>query len=87
MYMKKYILEICAPGESSEAVKALESSEPFLSISKGDFLNPRTLNIDVDGLMRVVNIEHIIFGTENDLTHKMCIFTEAAPDTYETRLK
>ncbi len=60
--MKKYILEICAPGESSEAIKTIESSEPFLTISKGDFLNPRTLDLEVRDLMCVVNIEHIIYG-------------------------
>lgn len=82
----KYILEICAPGESSEAIKNIESSKPFLSISKGDFLNPRTLDVEVEGLMCVVNIEHIIFGKDENLTHKICIFTKSVPDTYEARL-
>ena len=37
-------------------------------------------------LAKVVSVEHIIFETENRVTHKLCVYTEAVPNTPEVKM-
>lgn len=86
--MKKYILEIYAPGNVEESCMTFESDTAFISFNKGDLLNPRTFdNSTYEGkdIFKIINIEHMIWKNAGDIRHKLCIFTEGVEDTTETR--
>lgn len=82
-----YILEICAPNSIEDVVQTFESTTPFLSISKGDLMNPRTWNnYNYQGkILKVVGVEHIIWKNEKEVKHKICIFTEETNDSEKSR--
>ena len=96
----KYNLEIFCPGSFNDVACVMESDSPFLSIHKGDLINPRGWSQGQDNLvdaaqgfqygivLRVTGIEHIISGLPDDPSiarHKVCIFTEALEDVAESR--
>lgn len=90
--LKKYALEIQQPDDHGySAVCLMESDEPFLSINKGDFLNPLTWNLycydsletednepKFGTVLKVLGIEHSFVQRENGEVkqHKLVIFAE-----------
>lgn len=85
----QYILEIYEPGSTHDAFMSFESSRPFQAISLGDLINPRAWLVERDPgpLLRVVGVEHMLFGKfGSDPKHKVCIFTAAATDDSASRL-
>ena len=89
--MENYILEIYPPNSSSESINTFNSNSPLMAIPKGDLLNPRTWNGAYDGnkLLKVVNIEHIIWENKREKTvrHKVCFFTREVEDNEAIREK
>jgi hypothetical protein len=87
----KYILEINEPGETGVAAASFESDSPFGTVSVGDLLNPGNWEgAEHPGyVLRVVNVEHILwdFGKGSGPSHKICVFTEAVPDSRQLRTK
>jgi hypothetical protein len=85
---KPYHLEIYLPGSTQDALVVFFSDNPFLTIQAGDLINPGGWEqaVQVTGLLRVVNVEHIIWTLRNTVKHKVCVFTEETEDTRETRL-
>lgn len=96
--LKKYALEVYAPGSRSlDVVCTIESDEPFLPIHVGDLLNPRTWDSHYCSavnsqpskfgiVLRVIGIEHYIFQKDEGFSqHKLGIFTEALDDVAESR--
>lgn len=84
---KKYILEIYEPNSTDEVVKVFESDSLFLNISKNDIINPAFFgNQPADIIFRVKNIEHIIWESDKEIKHKICIFVQQKEDTKEERL-
>ena len=88
MKTTEYILEIYEPQSGSDVLMTFSSSSPFMTISAGDILNPRTWDksISPKKVFRVINIEHIIWKSGTQVKHKVCVFTEEVDDTSESRL-
>lgn len=96
MVMKKYSIEIMQPNETSgDIICHIDSNEQFLTINKGDIINPRAWDshyLDllrssvghdtINYLLRVTGIEHMIFFEESKgfNCHKIRIYTESLPD-------
>jgi len=97
--LKKYSLEILPPRNKGDVTCNIESDEPFLSIHKGDIINPRTWSHHYFELLKsfhdpgehgiilkVTSIEHMIFQNDEGFDqHKIRIFTEALPDSADSR--
>ena len=98
--MKPYTVEIYLPGNHGYDVAcSLESDRPFLTIEKGDLINPRAWNSHYaqncsadehppyGAVLRVTGIEHFLFQADDgSLTgHKIGVFTEALSDVAESR--
>ena len=99
--MKRYVLEIYLPDNpGSDSACLLDSDEPFLTIQKGDLINPRTWNSHYSGnlkastdqktygiVLRVTGAEHFISQREDGtiIEHRIGIFTEAVEDVAENR--
>lgn len=83
----KYKLEIYYPGSSGNVWVAFTSASPFLSISKGDIINPGFFpDANADTMLRVTSVEHIVWAVENqESQHKVCIYTEDIEDDYDAR--
>ena len=83
-----YFLEIYEPGSAEDVLKTFESNIPFLGIARGDYFSPSWILTDArTGLLRVVNIEHIIWEVGDRVKHKICVFTEDVENTKEIRLR
>lgn len=97
--MKRYALEIYLPDNCGVDVACtVESDEPFLSIQKGDLINPRcwmhhyyeNLNSSRPSefgiRLKVIGVEHFIIQTDHGFTqHKLGIFSTAVPDLEKAR--
>jgi len=88
MKTTKYILEIYEPGSAYDCWVSFESENPFQGINTGNLLNPGIWEetMHPTKLAKVVSVEHIIFETENRVTHKLCVYTEAVPNTPEVKM-
>lgn len=78
--MQRYQLEIYEPGSHEEVFATLDSDQPFLTVTRGDLIDPRSLdggNRILPDHLRVVRIEHIFVGP-TDTKHKVCVYTERA---------
>ncbi len=88
--MERYCLEIYGEDDYDTPGGTFYSEHPFLAIAVGDLLNPRgfpywTGRREDPGLLVVTKLEHIVFGTDKDAKHKICVYTRYAPDNRETR--
>lgn len=82
----QYMLEIYDPGSADDVVRYLESDRPIEGIAVGDLINALGHEQgENDLLVRVASIEHIFWKFENELRHKICVFTEAVDNTREAR--
>ena len=97
MEIIEYTLEIYAPGATEDPILVAQSTTPFMTIRTGDIINPKSFDTfafpdpDISGVLRVVNVEHILWRTEwrtekLGIKQKICVFTKEEPDTIETRL-
>lgn len=86
--MENYILEIYQPNSADDVLITIKSSNPFLSFSRGDLINPRVWDHSglVGSVLEVKNVEHIIYTTNDQVKHKVCIFTSEKDDTGQNRL-
>lgn len=87
----KYTVEIYFPGSSSEVLVSFDASTPFISINKGDILNPTffsTYDKSPEKVLKVINIEHIIWQHEGSTepTQKILIFTKEENNDSNTRI-
>ncbi len=84
---QKYSVEIYYPGSSGNVWAYFQSEMPFLSISKGDIINPGMFHdADADTMLRVTSVEHILWSVENNESkHKICVYTEDIEDNYDAR--
>ena len=82
----EYMLEILEPDTSEDVVATFKGFQPFQTISVGDLINPRLWEGRYEGsIYRVVGVEHMIWEAEDMIKHKIVVFTEPVPDTYESR--
>lgn len=84
----RYILEVNEPGETEVAAAIFESDVPFGAIAVGDLLDTSVWKDSTKPgvLLRVVNINHIIWDFGKGLAHKICIFTKAEENDRHTKL-
>ncbi len=64
-----------------------ESDMPFLAISAGDIVNPGLWPGSESPIkvLRVTNVEHIIWTKGDVVKHKLCVFTSEREGTRELR--
>ncbi len=82
MKVTNYILEIYEPGNGEAAWHRLESTTPFLSMSAGDLF----VFLDEQGRpynAQAVDVRHVFYNDEGEITHKIYVYTEVAPDAPE----
>jgi hypothetical protein len=84
----EYIVEVYEPGSADRVWVYFTSSAPFLPINAGDLLNPGLWpgSQSPMKILRVVNLEHIIWETDSHVKHKLLVFTEEIEGTTEVRL-
>lgn len=87
MKITEYILEIYEPGCTEDVCIVFNSSNPFIAINVGDILNPTTWpNAEsAKDVLRVVNVEHLLWEINGDIKQKILIFTEAVQNTEDLR--
>lgn len=87
--MAKYALEIYEPDSVDDLVVSWEAEQPFPTFTRGDLINQGFL-ITGGGpsspLLRVLNVEHIIWSHQGGIKHKLCVYTTEAESNEETRL-
>lgn len=86
----KYTIEIYEPNNTSDVLVSFDASSPFISINKGDILNPSFFagyDKNPKKVLRVTNIEHIIWQHEKSLepTQKILVFTKE--ETNDSKLR
>lgn len=80
-----YIVEIYDPGSIRDVVAYFETSSPIV-MNRGELIHQGFFKAaSTKGLLRIVNIEHIIWEAEDRLVQKTCVMTEEADDTEEAR--
>lgn len=88
---RKYVLEIMLPGATSgsDTWEVFESDTPFLPISRGELLNPGSWDDGIvpgTTILQVVNLEHIIWKSNDQIKHKIVVYTKEVEDNKVTRL-
>ncbi len=89
MKFTEYTLEIYNHGSASDVWVSFTSSSPFMTISKGDILNPSIWPESKSPMkvLQVVAVEHLVWEVEGTVKHKIMVFTEEVEGTRELRLK
>jgi len=87
MQITEYILEIFEPNSANDCLITFKSSNPFMTISPGDLLNPYAWDLGIKNLLKVVNVEHIIWISGDEVKHKIEVFTKEVPDARETKIE
>lgn len=73
--MDLYSLEIYEPDSDNDVLELIINETPFLPISRGDRLNtPGTCR--KPGMVRVRDVEHIVWNVRGVIKHKVLLFTE-----------
>lgn len=96
----QYELHIYPPnGIGGDVCGVLQSTQPFMSIQRGDILNPRTWNEHWSQiytqtpecphgfLLRVIGLEHQIVQMKDETItrHVIMVYTQAVDDVEESR--
>jgi hypothetical protein len=78
MKITEYTLEIFTPGSLDDVWVTFSSPTPFMTISVGDIINPSVWEDSRSPMkvMRVVDVEHIIWETSGNAKHKIEIYTK-----------
>jgi len=72
----EYIIEVYKPGSADDLWVSFTSSTPFLPMNTGDLLNPGLWlgSQSPMKILRVVNLEHIIWETDSHIKHKLLVY-------------
>lgn len=83
----EYILEIYKPNSVKDVWITFNSPNPFMAISVGDIINPGVWpgSESPKTVLRVLNVEHIIYELNDAVKHKMLIFTNEVAGTQDLR--
>jgi len=84
----EFSLEVYYPGSMEHAWVYFKSSTPFMPINVGEIVNPGIWEDSQSPMkvLRVVNVEHIIWETSNRIKQKVMVFTEEVEGTEELRI-
>ena len=79
-------MEIYKPLNTKNIEVKFESDTPFMTVNKGDVLNPGLWSDSMyeGNVLKVVGIEHFIWELNNP-THKIAVYTEGMEDIAENR--
>jgi hypothetical protein len=82
-----YTLEIYQPGSVRDLWVSFASEAPFGAIGTGDIINPGTWEGSQSPMrvLRVVAVEHLVWGHQGDPRHKVMVFSEEVEGTEELR--
>lgn len=74
----KYHLEVYMPGSFKDLWVTFSSPTPFMAISTGDIINPSIWEGSQSPMkvLRVINVEHIIWEIDGNAKHKICVYSE-----------
>jgi hypothetical protein len=74
----EYHLEIYQPGNRRDVWVSFQSTSPFMPIAAGDLLNPGIWSGSESPrkLLRVVNVQHIIWENRGEAKQKIMIYSE-----------
>jgi hypothetical protein len=80
-----YILEIYYPQSRQDVWRTFESSTPFMSFHEGDIVDPSSWSGSRSPLrvLRVTEVHHALSERNEQLQHKLEVFTEEIM-VYET---
>lgn len=84
----KYELEIYEPNSKLDTLQNFISNSPFMPVSKGEILNPAFFSgysNNPGKILRVTQVEHIIFEAHSDVVQKILVFTEEIDNKPESR--
>ncbi len=76
---KNYMLEIYMPKSCDDVWVSFDSDYPLPSIHPGDLLNPyawETPPVSSEFILRVTNVEHLIWKHNDQMRYKLMVFTE-----------
>lgn len=81
----EYILEIYEPDDDSCVAASFKSDSPFMSVAKGDYINPDGFTMsEPKDILEVVSVEHLFWEIEGDhFTQKVCVRTKRAENPFE----
>lgn len=88
----RYRLDIFEPGSTENAWMRFSSPTPFMSINVGDLINPSIWPetgahlLEVIQMMRVVNLEHVVWLEKGQVNHTTFVYTEQVEDIEEVKL-
>jgi len=84
----EYMLEIYEPGSVEDLWVHFKTSSPFMAINVGDLINPGIWEGSQSPMkiLRVVNLEHIIWEINSVVKHKLMVFTEEIEGSAKARL-
>jgi len=81
----EYLVEIYYPGSIQDVVAYYQTKYP-ITMRKGELINQASFEAaSSKKLLRIINIEHIIWEVEGKVRQKACIMTEEVDDTEEAR--
>ena len=80
----RYVLEIYEPEDDSCVAAFFNSHQPFMSLSKGDYINPGMFVMtETRDTLEVVSVEHILWEIEDShVAQKVCIRTKIAEQPF-----
>jgi hypothetical protein len=88
----RYLVQIFAPASCDEVAWTAESAGPFMAFARGDVLNsslwdPGDLPAELlNNILIVVGVEHVLWESDEAVSHLVLVYTAVAPDTRATRL-
>jgi len=85
---KCYSLEIYEPGSTESCWVSFQSDSPFMAINRNDIIEPNLWpgSRAPQTVLRVVNVEHILWEASGISKHKVLVYTEEVDGTRELRL-
>ena len=90
---QRYTLDIYEPQSVEKVWMKFSSPTPFMTINVGDLLNPSIWPetgvhlLEIIQMLRVTNVEHIVWEAEGQARHTMLVYTEQVEDTEAVRLQ
>ncbi|MDQ6997272.1 MAG: hypothetical protein Q9M17_00990 [Mariprofundus sp.] len=81
----KYVLEIYEPNDDSRIAAVFTSGTPFMTISKGEYINTSAFTMsNPHKVLKVTSVEHILWEVEGrHRSQKICIRTNTVENPFK----
>jgi hypothetical protein len=82
-----YYREIYLPESTRDPWVSFRTTTPFMTIQRGDIINPSIWEGSQSPMkvLKAVNVEHIIWETDDHVGDKLMVFTDEVDGTAELR--